>query len=79
MMIVFPVSVRACARNRKVVNLAVHTAETAESLCEKLSIAELKEFIGAYEKQADKIIPCKPQLFCNKDKKQNTKNSAFEI
>lgn len=55
------------------------SAETAESLCEKLSIAELKEFIGAYEKQADKIFPCKPQLFCNKDKKQNTKNSAFEI
>lgn len=55
------------------------SSETAKSLTEKLSVEQLKEFISAYEKKADKIIPIKPQLYAVQQENKSRENKAFEI
>lgn len=53
--------------------------ETAQSLADKLSINELKEFILAYEKKAGDFLPIKPQLYTNQQEEKDTGNKAFKI
>ncbi len=55
------------------------SSETTKSLTQKLSVEQLKEFISAYEKKAEKIIPIKPQLYAVQQENKSRENKAFEI
>lgn len=55
------------------------SSQTAKSLTDKLSIEELKEFIGAYEKKVQEFMPMKPQLFADESTVSDSQNKAFEI
>ncbi len=57
------------------------SAGTARSICKRLSVDELRECVGAYEKKADRLLSYAPQL-CSENEKSNAdskKNRAFEI
>lgn len=55
------------------------SGNTINSLVNKLSIDELREFISAYEKKAREFMPLKPQLFAEEKSGADSGNKAFEI